>query len=160
LALANQTLDTPDNINSCRSGHGRGSHQNTATAGTRELQQAIKLIFYPREFGAAYERSAVIWLHRAAGRPTVRLRVGGDRWTQLLLTLDNSAAWVSGEWPIAVNVITFPQQRGTGCRLNSRRVSRLGRRYPERRTPPFICSSSALSILIPATTQRAQDLRR
>jgi aspartate aminotransferase len=53
-------FDTPDNI---KQAAGRamaaGRTKYTATAGTRELQQAI-IDFYQREFGASYQRSEVM----------------------------------------------------------------------------------------------------
>jgi aspartate aminotransferase len=53
-------FDTPDNIKQAAArAMVAGRTKYTATAGTRELQQAI-IDFYQREFGAAYERSAVM----------------------------------------------------------------------------------------------------
>jgi aspartate aminotransferase len=53
-------FDTPDNIKQAAvRAMVAGRTKYTATAGTRELQQAI-IDFYQREFGAAYERSAVM----------------------------------------------------------------------------------------------------
>jgi len=53
-------FDTPDNIKQAADrAMLAGRTKYTATAGTPELQQAI-IDFYQREFGAAYERSAVM----------------------------------------------------------------------------------------------------
>lgn len=53
-------FDTPDNIKkAAERAMVAGRTKYTATAGTRELQQAI-IDFYQREFGASYERSKVM----------------------------------------------------------------------------------------------------
>src|SRR6185503_9348617 len=53
-------FDTPDNIKQAANrAMIAGRTKYTATAGTRELQQAI-IDFYQREFGASHERSEVM----------------------------------------------------------------------------------------------------
>ncbi|MBA2731445.1 MAG: pyridoxal phosphate-dependent aminotransferase [Acidobacteria bacterium] len=60
LGAGEPDFDTPENIKRAASeAMSKGQTKYTATAGTRELQQAI-IAFYEREFGAGYDKSEVM----------------------------------------------------------------------------------------------------